>query len=60
MVEPCDLLLALDIACSHEKDLGKAKLLALSLVDWAIQESDACPPQKLLTDAAAARTPRKS
>lgn len=57
-VAPADLLRALDIAARFKKDLHEAKQLALGLVDWAIQESDVCPPAKLLKDAAAVRTTR--
>jgi hypothetical protein len=58
-VAPSDLLLALDIAARFKKDLHEARQLALALVDWAVQESDACPPAKLLKDADAARTARR-
>ena len=57
-VAPGDLLLALDIAARFRKDLHEARQLALALVDWAVQESDACPPDKLLNDADAVRTAR--
>jgi hypothetical protein len=57
-VEPGDLLRALDIAARFKKDLHEARQLALALVDWAVQESDACPPAKLLKAAAAVRTIR--
>lgn len=57
-VAPGDLLRALDIAARFKKDLHEAKQLALALVDWSIQESDLCPPAKLLKDADAARTSR--
>jgi hypothetical protein len=57
-VEPGDLLRALDTAARFKKDLHEAKQLALALVDWAIQESDLCPPDKLLKDAGAVRTAR--
>ena len=57
-VTPADLLRALDIAARFKKDLHDAKQLALALIDWSIQESDVCPPAKLLKDADAARTAR--
>ena len=57
-VVPRDLLRALDIATRYKKDLHESKQLALAIVDWAIQESDVCPPAKLLKDADAVRTAR--
>jgi hypothetical protein len=57
-VRPHDILFALEIACRFEKDLHKAKQMALTIMDWAIQESDSCPPQKLLDDANRVRTKR--
>lgn len=54
-VEPCDLLLALDITRYYFPGLklDDAKMQAICLVDWAILNSDACPAEKLLKDAGA-------
>ena len=42
-----DNLKALEIALTLEPRIEDAKMLALSLIDWATLESDGCAPEQL-------------
>lgn len=46
-----DLLQALFIASGHEKKLPEQKLLALCLIDWALQECSEADAEELRREA---------